>query len=231
MIAPIFRRHDIRAMKPHNDNAIQRREQQQAQVQTPGALLDVSALPSYGFSHRSLMWWGTQGLMAIEGTVFALTVVSYFYLQSHASRWPPNGAPPALLWGTLTTALLLASALPNHWTKQVAERLDLKRVRIGLVVCTAFSLAILAVRVGEFTALNVRWDADAYGSVVYMLLGLHTVHLATDAFDTAVLMVLMFTGPIEGKRYVDVSENSLYWYFVVFSWLPIYAVLYWAPRW
>jgi heme/copper-type cytochrome/quinol oxidase subunit 3 len=42
--------------------------------------------------------------------------------------------------------------------------------------------------------------------------------------------VLVFTGPLEGKRYSDVSENALYWYFVVFSWLPIYAVLYWAPR-
>jgi cytochrome c oxidase subunit III len=215
----------------HNEPALQRREQPQSQVRALGPLLDVSALPSYGFSHRSLMWWGTQGLMAIESTVFALTVMSYFYLQSHASRWPPNEAAPLLLWGTLNTALLLASALPNHWTKQVAERLELKKVRIGLVVCTAFSLAILLVRVGEFSALNVRWDADAYGSVVFMLLGLHTVHLATDAFDTAVLTVLMFTGPIEGKRYVDVSENSLYWYFVVFSWLPIYAVLYWAPRW
>jgi cytochrome c oxidase subunit III len=217
-------------IEPHPPPAMQRREQQQAQVRALGPLLDVSALPSYGFSHRSLMWWGTQGLMAVESTVFALTVMSYFYLQSHAACWPPNEAAPALLWGTLNTALLLASALPNHWTKQAAERLDLKRVRIGLVVCTAFSLAILAVRVGEFTALNVRWDADAYGSVVFMLLGLHTLHLATDAFDTAVLTVLMFTGPLEGKRYVDVSENSLYWYFVVFSWLPIYAVLYWAPR-
>jgi cytochrome c oxidase subunit III len=217
-------------MKLRNEPAMQRRERTQSQVRALGPLLDVSTLPSYGFSHRSLMWWGTQGLMAVESTVFALTVMSYFYLQSHAARWPPNEAAPALLWGTLNTALLLASALPNHWTKQAAERLDLKRVRIGLVVCTAFSLAILLVRVGEFTALNVRWDADAYGSVVFMLLGLHTLHLATDAFDTAVLTVLMFTGPLEGKRYVDVSENSLYWYFVVFSWLPIYAVLYWAPR-
>ena len=217
-------------IEAHESPEMQRREQQQARVRSLGALLDVSALPSYGFSHRSLMWWGTQGLMAVESTVFALTVMSYFYLQSHATRWPPHEAAPALLWGTLNTALLLASALPNHWTKQVAERLDLKKVRIGLVLCTAFSLAILLVRVGEFTALNVRWDADAYGSVVFMLLGLHTLHLATDAFDTAVLTVLMFTGPLEGKRFVDVSENSLYWYFVVFSWLPIYAVLYWAPR-
>jgi cytochrome c oxidase subunit 3 len=42
--------------------------------------------------------------------------------------------------------------------------------------------------------------------------------------------VLMFTGPIEGKRYVDVSENGVYWYFVVVSWLPVYAILYLAAR-
>ena len=47
---------------------------------------------------------------------------------------------------------------------------------------------------------------------------------------TAVLMVLMFTGPIEEKRFVDVAENAMYWYFVVFVWLPIYGVIYWAPR-
>ena len=40
----------------------------------------------------------------------------------------------------------------------------------------------------------------------------------------------MFTGPIEERRFVDVSENAVYWYFVVAAWLPIYGVLYWAPR-
>jgi cytochrome c oxidase subunit 3 len=29
---------------------------------------------------------------------------------------------------------------------------------------------------------------------------------------------------------VDVSENELYWYFVVWSWLPLYAVIYGVPR-
>jgi heme/copper-type cytochrome/quinol oxidase subunit 3 len=76
----------------------------------------------------------------------------------------------------------------------------------------------------------VRWDTNAYGSVVWMLMGLHTAHLLTDVLDTVVLAVLMFTGPLEGKRFVDVSENSLYWYFVVVAWLPLYAVVYLAPR-
>jgi heme/copper-type cytochrome/quinol oxidase subunit 3 len=218
-------------MKLHNDEAMQRLEAARRLVRVDGPALEVRALPSFGFSHRSLMWWGTLGLIAIEGSVFALTVFAYFYLRSHSSQWPLDGEPPLLRWGTLNTLILLVSVLPNHWTKRAAERLDLKQVRIGLVVCLALALAFLWVRTLEFQALNTRWDADAYGSAVWMLLGLHTLHLATDAFDTAVLAVLMFTGPLEGRRFVDVSENALYWYFVVFSWLPLYAVIYWAPRW
>jgi cytochrome c oxidase subunit III len=59
---------------------------------------------------------------------------------------------------------------------------------------------------------------------------LHTVHLVTDWLDSVVLHVLFFTGPLEDKRYVDVSENSLYWYFVVLAWIPIYLVIYWGAR-
>jgi heme/copper-type cytochrome/quinol oxidase subunit 3 len=66
--------------------------------------------------------------------------------------------------------------------------------------------------------------------VVWTLLGFHTMHLVTDWADTLVLAVLFFTGPLEGKRFADVAENAVYWDFVVLAWLPIYAVIYWAPR-
>ncbi|MBW8899682.1 MAG: cytochrome c oxidase subunit 3 [Massilia sp.] len=195
-----------------------------------GAALDVSPLPTFAFGARSPMWWGTMGLVAIESTVFALTIMAYFYLRSHASVWPMSRFPPDLLWGNVNTAILLASLWPNQKAKQAAERLDIHGVRLWMTVCMVFSLAFLAVRAFEFGALNTRWDSDAYGSVVWMLLGLHTTHLVTDAYDSLVLTVLMFKGPIEGKRFVDVSENAGYWYFVVLSWLPIYAVIYWGAR-
>jgi cytochrome c oxidase subunit 3 len=137
--------------------------------------LDVSGLPSYRYGHHSLMWWGMMGLIAIEGTVFVLAVMAYFYLWSQAPAWPLNAAPPDLRWATLNLAILLASVWPNHWTKRAGEDGDERKMRTGLVV-------------------------------------------------------LMFTGPVEGRRHVDVAENAMYWYFVVYSWIPIYAVLYWMPR-
>jgi len=192
--------------------------------------LDVSGLASFGFSHSSLMWWGTAGLMAIESTVFAIAIVMYFYLRSHADAWPMSAPAPALSWGTVNTIVLLLSVVPNHFAKRAAERLDRGGVKLWLTICLAFGFVFLAVRGFELAALNVRWDQSAYGSVVWLLMVLHTTHLVTDAWDTTVLDVLFFTGPLEGRRYVDVSENALYWYFVVLSWLPIYAVVYLAPR-
>jgi cytochrome c oxidase subunit III len=192
--------------------------------------LDVSHLPNFAFGHRSVVWWATMGIIAIEGAMFALVMTSYLYLKGRAAHWPPGVEPPDLLWGTLNTGVLLASLIPNQLAKSAGERLDLAKVRLWMVVCIVFAVAFNIIRIWEFKTLNVWFDENAYGSVVWALLGFHTTHILTDLLDTAVLAVLMFTGPLEEKRFVDVSENSLYWYFVVGAWLPIYALIYLAPR-
>ena len=192
--------------------------------------IDVSGLPSYAFSYRSPMWWGLLGMMAIEGTVFALAIASYFYLRSHSDTWPLSSLPPDLTWGTLNTVIMVASVVPNILAKRAAEAHDVQGVRLWLGLGLVFGVAFIAVRVMEFAALNVRWDSSAYGSVVWTLMGLHTAHLVTDVLDSIVLEVLFFTGPLDGKRFGDISENSDYWYFVVASWLPIYFVIYWGAR-
>jgi cytochrome c oxidase subunit III len=193
-------------------------------------VIDVSGLPTYAFSHRSVMWWGTLGMIVIEGSVFAIALVIYYYLRGLALEWPIASAPPDLLWGTVITLVLLVSGIPNHFAKKAAEEQDLRRVRLWVLVSIVFGLVALAVRVVEYPALNTHWQWNAYGSIVYALLTLHTVHLLTDFVDTVVLEVLMLTGPLNGRRFVDVSENADYWWFVVLAWLPIYFTLYLVPR-
>jgi heme/copper-type cytochrome/quinol oxidase subunit 3 len=156
--------------------------------------------------------------------------MAYFYLRSHQATWPLTAPPPDLLWGTLNTVVMLVSFIPAHLAKKEAEALRLHGVRLWLVVSALFGFVFVAIRAMEFAALNCRWDSNAYGSVVWLLLALHTTHIVTDLVDTVVLTVLFYTGPLDGKRFVDVSENSFYWYFVVATWLPIYLVIYWGAR-
>ena len=73
-----------------------------------GDALDVGGLPSYGFGTRSLMWWGTVAMCAIEGTAFAFMIVVYFYLRSLAHGWPAGGHAPDLGWGTINLGIILA---------------------------------------------------------------------------------------------------------------------------
>ena len=192
--------------------------------------LDVSALPSFAFGQRSILWWATLGMIAIEGTAFALFIAAYLYLKWRVPNWPPGFAPPEMRWGTLTTIIVLISVVPNALTKRAAEKLDLARTRLWLVVSFLFALAFCVVRALEFTTLNCWWDSNAYGSIVWTLLGLHTTHFVTDAIDTGVLAGVMFTGRLDANRFVDISENAFYYYFVIVSWLPLYAVIYLAPR-
>lgn len=194
--------------------------------------IDVAALPDHAFGSRSIMWWSTMAIIAIEGTVFALAIASYFYLQGNEETWPPpDTLPPALLWATVNVVILMASLWPNAKVKSAAEEMDLAAVRRWMVIADLFAVAFVIVRALEFRTLNIFWDSNAYGSIVWALLGLHSIHLLTDLVDSVVLTVLMFTKEgNEPRRFVDVAENCFYWYFVVLTWLPIYAVLYWAPR-
>ncbi len=194
-------------------------------------VLDVSPLPEYAFGHQGLIWWGTVGFMVIEGSMFVIGLVVYFYLRLKVQEWPPSLPDPELPFGTANLLLVLASLAPNQLAKQAAERLDLRGVRLWLSVLVAVGVVSVVLRGFEYTTLGCRWDDNAYGSIVWVLLSMHTIHVATDVVDSGVLLALAFTRPVAPKRFVDFSENSLYWYFIVAWWVPIYAVIYLAPRW
>jgi cytochrome c oxidase subunit III len=193
--------------------------------------IDVSGLPTYAFGHRALTWWATWSMIFMEGTMLVILLITYFFLRTAVPNWPPGTTPPPdLVWGTINAAIIVGSVVPNHLAKRASESLDLKRTRVWMLVTLAFAVAFGIIRIFEFKHLHCRWDQNAYGSIVYLNLGFHTTHLLTDMVDTVVLIALMFIGPVEGRRFVDVSENCIYWDFVIVIWLLIYAVLYLAPR-
>ena len=191
---------------------------------------ELDKLPTYAFGPRSLVWWGTTAFMLIEGTAFLLAGGAYLYLRGRGEEWPPAGTPaPDLMWGALTTVFLLATLIPNAWLQKRARACDLKAVRRGMVVMSLAAVIVLVLRALEMPHLNCRWEQNAYGSITWTLIVLHTTHVITDAADTLALAPFLFTHDVDGRRFSDVDDNANYWNFVVLSWLPIYALIYWAP--
>ncbi|HEX9942410.1 MAG TPA: cytochrome c oxidase subunit 3 [Thermoanaerobaculia bacterium] len=192
--------------------------------------LDVAHLPTVVFGSRSPLWWGVAGIMAIEGTMFAIMAASYFYVRGGAHVWPPPGTVhPGLGLTTLNLLILFASAIPMHLVARAAAEEDLPACRKWLIVSTVLMVAFLAVRWAILQRLTFLWNSHAYGSLVWTTAGLHTLHVLTGTIENLLFITLLIKGPVEDKHMLDLRLNSMYWYFVVASWVPFYCIFFLDP--
>jgi len=195
------------------------------------ATVDLAELPDFLFGIGSIGYWGGIAFMLIEGMGFVLAIGAYFYLIPYEHRWPPGAPPPPLFWATTGLVIALLSEIPNVLTARCAKQQSIRGTQLWIVVTALFGIALLVVRGFEFHAFNVRWDANAYGSISWALLIMHHADLITDVFDLAVLAVMVFAKPVDGRKYSDVNDNAVFWHFVVVTWVAVYVIVYWVPRW
>jgi heme/copper-type cytochrome/quinol oxidase subunit 3 len=169
--------------------------------------------------------------MAIEVTGFALAIATYLYIRNINDAWPfPPDQPPLLLPGIITTVLFALSEVLNRWLARRAKVYDERAVKLGVTGIIVIGVAIIVARFFELPHLHTRWDVNAYGSVTWLLIFLHTLHLITDWVDTVVLGGWLYSHKIEPTQFSEVYDNCGYWTFVVWSWLPIWGLVYFAPR-
>jgi cytochrome c oxidase subunit 3 len=192
--------------------------------------LDVSHLPTYAYGTKNPLWWGTQAFMVIEGLGFVFSFATYLYFYNQNKSWPLGSAPP-LFWSSIGVAVVVLSEIPNFWLKKKAKDLKLEKVRLGLLIMSGIGLLTLIIRAFEMKTMNIRWDENAYGSIIWFLLGLHTTHLLTDVVETWVMTFLIFKGPVDMRRFPEIEDNQDYWHFVVVFWILVYIVIYWFSRW
>jgi cytochrome c oxidase subunit 3 len=194
--------------------------------------LDAVTLTDQGFRNHAPIWWGNRFVMIIEAAGFAILIATYFYIRHNFDSWPPARTQlPDLPIPTLNVAILVVSVLPMWYAAKLAVKNDKVKV-IGalLSVCVVFGIAAAVIRILEFKSVHTRWDANAYGAIVWSILAVHFAHIIAATFETLSIASLVLIGRVEEKSYVDITANAVYWYFVALSWVAFYALLFLAPR-
>jgi heme/copper-type cytochrome/quinol oxidase subunit 3 len=201
--------------------------------------IDVSSLPTHTLDHRSPIWWGNVLLLVIESVMFGILIASYFYLYKNFSVWPPvrTSTPeayytlPQLHWGTINLIVMLVGVLPAVLADRAALRRKTRLVEIGTVLTVLFGLVAIWFRWKEFGGLAMRWDDNAYASITWMILGMHFCHLIVGTLETALMAAWLLSHGMDDQHARDVRLSSIYWYWIVAIWVPLYFVVYFAPRW
>jgi heme/copper-type cytochrome/quinol oxidase subunit 3 len=193
--------------------------------------IDVSTLAEQAIGHRDPLWWGTASFILIEGSTILVCLASYFYLWRNEPHWPPPPIPyPGVLLPTVGVIVALLSVLPAAWSAREGRRMNSDGARAAMLLHSLFGIALLVLRGFEFTQLGTRWYGTAYGSVVWMTLGVHTTVVLTDVADTFFATAIFVTHREQAKHFAGLVDNALYWYFVVASWIVVYGVIFVAPR-
>jgi cytochrome c oxidase subunit III len=192
---------------------------------SPALEIDVSDLPSHAFGSRSSVFWGTVCLCLIEGTALAMLFASYFYVRGNFYEWPPSNRIPPIA-GSISTFVLVASIVPVWLTAKAARTLDLGLTRRWQLIATLVGMVALALRAFEITSLPFRWTENAYASVVWTAIGVHTADFLLEAGEMVLLTAILYRGPVEEKHFEDIEVNALFWIFLVLLWVPFAGVFY-----
>src|SRR5205085_2845742 len=91
-------------------------------------------------------------------------------------------------------------------------------------------LCIETAMFGILVALYFKWNDNAYGSVTWMILGMHMLHLFVMLSEDAYLLLWSFIKGVDDKHAVDLTVTAIYWYWIVGIWLPLYFLIYIVPR-
>jgi cytochrome c oxidase subunit 3 len=201
--------------------------------------LDVGHLPPSAFDYKAPLWWGNTLLLFIETAMFGILIAIYFTVAMNLQPFPPpriDRLPilydpvPDLTLPVVGLIVLLASLIPGIMLDRAARRRDGGAVKLLVVITLLFNLAAIVIRYYEFDSLHFKWNDNAYGSITWMILGMHLLHLIVMICEDTYLALWTFTKEVDEKHAVDLTVMAVYWYWIVAVWVVLFPILYIYPR-
>jgi heme/copper-type cytochrome/quinol oxidase subunit 3 len=193
-------------------------------------------LPTTGNGPQNFGWWGMVLFIAVEATLFALLLASYFYLRFRSGPvWPPDGIEdPKLTLVLIMSAILWSSSLPVHLAHSAIKRGDQRALRVCLALGFALGAAFLvlqcAVEYPDILRHEFTPRTDAYGSMFFTITGLHGGHVLVGLLMNAWTQLRAWQGAFDEHRHVTVQNFVMYWHFVDVVWIFVLATLYLSPH-
>jgi cytochrome c oxidase subunit III len=194
-------------------------------VPIPEATLPVSD------EGRSTPWWGMVCLIMTEATIFAGLIASYFFLRAASKQWPPPGVEePKLTLSIIMSFVLWGSSIPMLFAERGIKHGNQARLRVGLLAAWIMGAAFLGYSMKDFSELKFSWQQNAYGSIYYSTVGLHTLHVFVGLVMSTVVQIKAWLGKFSEDRHVTVQVYAMYWHFVDAVWLFVFPTFILSPH-
>jgi cytochrome c oxidase subunit 3 len=163
-------------------------------------------------------------LLAVVTSFFAL-IMSAYSLRMDYGDWVPLNEPQ-LLW--VNTGLLVLASLAYQWTRNGAVSGRARRIRPGLLVTGALTLAFLVGQVivwRMLTASGQYASSNPANAFFYLMTVLHAVHILGGMYVWARATLRVVKGAHPESVRESVVLCTVYWHFLLIVWLVMFGLL------
>ena len=156
--------------------------------------------------------------------VFAGLTSAYMVRQA-AGNWLVFDLPSLFY---VTTAIIMVSSVTMHWAYISAKRNNLEMTKVAISLTMILGISFF---VGQFMAWgklvgeSVHLVGNPAGSFVYILSGLHMLHIVGGMVYLLIVLVATFRYKVHSKRLAQMEMCATYWHFLDALWLYLFVFL------
>nr|QID02680.1 cytochrome c oxidase subunit III [Macoma balthica] len=151
---------------------------------------------------------------------------------SSGLMWPPCPLIPTYPWGVplFNTALLSFSGCSVSWSLEAMKAGSRREAMGSLLVGIVSGFIFLFMQMHEYKISSFTMADGVFGSVFYMLTGLHGLHVGGGLVFLSVQLVRIYLYHYVGcHRVLGLKLAVLYWHFVDIIWVVVFVFVYVWP--
>jgi cytochrome c oxidase subunit III len=133
---------------------------------------------------------------------------------------------PQLFW--YTSAIIIVSSITMHWALISARKDNLEAVKIATGLTSLLGLLFLVGQFYGWTELvenSVYFVGNPSGSFVYVITGLHGVHLVSGVIVLLIVLIATLRYKVHSKSLSLIEMCATYWHFLGGLWLYLFIFL------
>lgn len=183
-------------------------------------LVENPARPLSVHPHKFALW-----LFIVSIIMIFASLTSAFIVKQGEGSWLDYNLPP-MFW--FTTAVILVSSALLQWGYFAAKKNEFNKLIILLTFTTLLGLVFLIgqwLSWGQLVSMDVYFVGNPAGSFVYVLTGLHAVHLISGLVFLIVVLVSAIKHKIHAKNMVRMEMCTTYWHFLGGLWVYLFVFL------
>ena len=164
--------------------------------------------------HKFTLWIAMGSLMMM----FA-GLTSAFIVKSNQVGWKPVTLP-GVFW--VSTIVIVVSSATIILAQRAFKNRNLASYRLLMIVTLLLGVAFIGLQwkgFEELWAQQITFKGSGAGQFLYVIFGLHALHVAGGVVALLVMVMRAFFGRVKVYSSVPVEVASTYWHFVDLLWI------------